>query len=160
METYRDLGLDGWWLWLHIKLERWVLTSVMACTEYNKRWKKLNTENHTYKIFLWNQPHLYSILFIFIFFFRWKKLDMKIFLFLLLQTVLLLGVDSSSPDEFIGEMTPLGQRGIPTYFGSPWPSDNDFRRHKLRELQEEFQNILSKMVKNSLKNKYHRLRFH
>ena len=85
---------------------------------------------------------------------------MKIFLFLLLQTVLLLGVDSSSPDEFIGEMTPLGQRGIPTYFGSPLPSDNDLRRHKLRELQEEFQNILSKMVKNSLKNKYHRLRFH
>ena len=84
---------------------------------------------------------------------------MKTFLFLLLQTVLLLGIDSSSPDEFIEEMTPLGQRGIPTYFGSPRPSDNDFRRHKLRELQEEFQNILSKMVKNSLKNKYHRLKF-
>ena len=73
---------------------------------------------------------------------------MKTLLFLLLQTVLLLGADYSGSDEFLEEMAPLGKRASPAYLDVPLPlpSDNDFRRHKMRELQEEFQNILNKMV--------------
>ena len=71
---------------------------------------------------------------------------MKTLLFLLLHTVLLLGGHFSSSDEFIEEMTPLGKRGNPAYLGSPRAGDNGFTRQKLRELQEEFQIILNKMV--------------
>ena len=74
---------------------------------------------------------------------------MKTLLFLLLHTVLLLGGDYSDSDEFTEDMTPLGKRGSPAYFVPSRPLDNFVSRQKLRELQEEFQNILNKMVNTS-----------
>ena len=71
---------------------------------------------------------------------------MKTLLFLLLQTVLLLAGDYSGSDDFTEEMPPLGKRGSPAYFPPPRPLDSGYSRQKLRELQEEFQNILNKMV--------------